>query len=138
MPTERIPGWQARLTALIASRQGLPFAWGLRDCCTWAADAVMALLGVDPARDERGTYCDPRGAYRLLRRLGGLRGAATRAGNRLDSPRMAIDGDIAIVRCACRPRLGVCAGGTWLVQADVGLFALHFDAASDAWGVGHA
>ena len=48
--------WRQQLDALIASRMAAPFAWGAHDCCLFAADAVLAQTGEDPAAEFRGTY----------------------------------------------------------------------------------
>ncbi len=42
----RTPGWPRRLSDLVAERHGAAFAWGSRDCCLWAADAVLALTEI--------------------------------------------------------------------------------------------
>lgn len=55
---------------------GPAFAWGRHDCFLWAADAVRALTGQDPAADLRGTYSTARGALRRLRALGGMQALA--------------------------------------------------------------
>jgi hypothetical protein len=57
-------------------RPGPAFAWGRHDCFLWAADAVHALTGRDPAADLRGTYSTARGALRRLRALGGMQALA--------------------------------------------------------------
>jgi len=64
--------WPERLAALLAERERLPFAWGERDCCLFAADCVLAVTGVDPAAELRGTYATAGEAGTLLfQRFGG-------------------------------------------------------------------
>lgn len=133
----RLPDWPARLSALVATAHRTPWAWGTRDCCLWAADAALALTGVDHASDLRGTYCDEAGAMRVLQRIGGLRGAAGRAGQRI-RPGLTIEGDVAIVRSAGKPCLGVRVADVWLLATKQGLFAAPLGAAVMAWGIGHA
>lgn len=137
LPTHRPPGWEARLSALVAQRHRCGFAIGVHDCCLWAADAVLAIMGVDLARDIRGTYHDAAGAARVLRAIGGLRGAAARAGAPLASPAYAVDGDVGLVRFSGKPLLAVRAGGVWLAQATAGLIGVSDSSAARAWGVGH-
>lgn len=134
----RLPDWQDRLTALVAHAHRQPFAWGTHDCCLWAADAVLALTGRDPAADLRGRYADATGAMRALRAMGGLLGAGRRAGIALAGPGHARDGDVALVSDGRRPMLAVHAGAVWLVAATGGLHALPVSAARVTWGVGHA
>lgn len=52
----RIEGWEARLAGLVEARRRVPFAWGTNDCISFASDAVLALTGVDPLAQWRGTY----------------------------------------------------------------------------------
>jgi hypothetical protein len=66
---ERAPDWRARLADLVTARRHDPFAWGSRDCCLWAADAVEAMTGDDFAAPLRG-YSTRFGALRKLKRAG--------------------------------------------------------------------
>ena len=134
----RLPDWQDRLSALIARAHREPFVWGQRDCCLWAADAMLAITGFDPAAGLRGRYSNATGAYRLLRTIGGLRGAGQWGGPQLPGPRFARDGDVGIVDGSDRPMLAVRSAEVWLCAATKGLRALPVDAARIAWGVGHA
>lgn len=134
----RLPDWPDRLSALVARAHTQPFAWGLHDCCLWAADAVLALTGHDPADGLRGRYADATGAMRALQAVGGLLGAGRLTGVRLAGPGYARDGDVALVSDGRRPMLAVRAGAVWLVAATGGLHALPADSARMAWGVGHA
>lgn len=51
---DRLPDWQARLAAYVASHQRTPFADGRNDCATFAAGAVEAMTGRDPMHAWRG------------------------------------------------------------------------------------
>jgi hypothetical protein len=130
--------WPARLSELVTRAHALPFSWGTHDCCLWAADAVVALTGRDPAQDLRGRYFDAIDAYRALRQIGGLLGAGQRTGTRLAGPGFALDGDVALVHDGRRPMLAVRSADVWLCAASRGLFALPQSAARITWGVGHA
>jgi hypothetical protein len=66
----RLPDWTARLAATIRAREDAPFAWGTFDCCLAAADAMLAMTGVDAAQGARG-YKTARGALGALRRIAG-------------------------------------------------------------------
>lgn len=131
----KLPDWAQRLDALVAQAQLRPFEWGVHDCCLWAADAVQAQTGLDPAADLRGTYSDAAGAARVLRAHGGLRGVAVRGGAPI-APLFAATGDVGLVRDERRPLLAVCAGIHWLAVTSAGLRALPFSAALMVWGVG--
>lgn len=126
---------RAAFDALLRDRMRTPFQWGVHDCCTFAADAVLALTGQDPAADVRGTYGDEAGATAVLEAAGGLQAAGARAGEAI-APRAAAVGDVGLVQYAGREQLAVCAGSVWLVPATRGLAALPFTAAAAAWRVG--
>lgn len=137
-PAVRLPDWPARLAAMVAAAHPRPFAWGVHDCCLWAADAVLATTGHDPAADLRGQYSTAGAGQRALQRLGGLRGVGGRAGPVLASPGLAWDGDIGLVSTGQRPMLAVRVASVWLCTATHGLHALPAAAARWVWGVGHA
>jgi hypothetical protein len=126
--------WRQQLDALIASRMAAPFAWGAHDCCLFAADAVLAQTGEDPAAEFRVTYADAREALELLTELGGLSAVAARAGDPI-AALCAQVGDIGLVEHDGRELLAVCAGPVWLVPAEQGLAALPIDSATSAWRV---
>lgn len=62
--------WPEHLSKLIAERLKEPFQWGVNDCALFAADAVQAMTGNDPAKKLRGKYKTARGAKRALKRIG--------------------------------------------------------------------
>lgn len=130
----RLPDAPRRLADLVLARQGAGFAWGVFDCVLWAADAVQAQLGQDPAAPFRGRYCTSRAAHRIMRPLGGLRGLATAVlGQPLPAPLLARHGDVGLMQAGA---LGVCAGDTWLVVTGLGLGHVALDQAQLAWRVG--
>jgi hypothetical protein len=132
----RLRDWPSRFAALVAAARARPFAWGSHDCCLWAADAVQAVTGRDPAAQWRGTYSSEIGAFRVVLALGGLPAIAALGGVEIP-PGLAIQGDVGLVRWPDGIHsLGVCAGaGRWLVVGDEGLVTLQ-DCETQAWGVG--
>lgn len=64
----RMRGWRTRLEAVLLGYRGKPLEWGVRDCVTFAGDAVAAITGEDYIGDYRGKYTTPKAAIRLLRR----------------------------------------------------------------------
>lgn len=133
---KRLKNWPSRLAALEASARLYVYAWGVHDCCLWAADAVEACTGVDPAAAWRGTYADVTGAAAVMKRLGGLRRVGAIAGPAID-PRCAIAGDVGLlVETGNRPRLAVCSGFGWQSLGERGLIASPINSARYAWGVG--
>lgn len=67
----RIGGWDGALVDFLRRRMEHPFEWGRSDCCLFAADAIAALTGIDPAAAFRGRYQDMRGAAAALRAFSG-------------------------------------------------------------------
>ena len=65
----RLPDWERRLQALIGRSERRAFAWGAFDCCTFAADAVLAQTGADLLGELRGTWDTQVGALRVVRGL---------------------------------------------------------------------
>lgn len=132
----RLPAAAERLQQLVLARLGAPFAWGVHDCALWAADAIQAQLGADPAHALRGRYRTQMGALRLLAPLGGLPGVATAVlGAPLRGPLLACVGDVGFTR---QGALAVCAGETWLVATRDGMGHLPLPDAVQAWRVGCA
>lgn len=66
----RLPDWRPRLTAYLRAAAGRSFEPGRHDCALFAAGAVQAMTGVDPAAAWRGRYTTLRGGLRVLRRDG--------------------------------------------------------------------
>lgn len=64
MSRPRLKNWPSLLDAFIESRRNEPFRWGVNDCGLFAADAVRAITGIDPAAAIRG-YRTAFGAARL-------------------------------------------------------------------------
>lgn len=132
----RLRNWPSRFAALVDLARDLPFAWGSHDCCLWAASAVLALTGTDPAQPWRHGYLNERGAMRILNSIGGLEGAGALCGVPIDIGLAAI-GDVGLVRWPDGTRsLGVRGAGLWMCAGDAGLVHLPLDAAEMAWGVG--
>lgn len=66
----RISTWEAALSAYLAAQRGKPFAHGAHDCALFAAGAVLAMTGSDPAADFRGAYRSIAGSVRALKDIG--------------------------------------------------------------------
>jgi hypothetical protein len=141
----RLPDAAQRLQRLVVQRMQTPFGWGISDCALWAADAIEAQLGVDPAHALRGTYATDWQSRHVVARLGrlgglghsgGLAGVAQAVlGQPLASPLQAGVGDVGLLRMGA---LAVCAGESWLAMTSRGLDNAPIDAAVCAWRVGHA
>lgn len=105
--------WEARLAEVLATTAVQPFAWGVQDCCLFAADCVQALTGHDYAYEFRGTYDDADSAAMRLIAVTGTTEIA-----------------IAIDKYFKLPRLGSVA---FAARGDLVLFKNHRD--QDTLGV---
>lgn len=134
LPTRRLPDWQVRLAALITARLQAPFAWGRMDCCLFAADAIQACTGHDPAADLRGTYATAEQAAQVLHRAGGVAGAAIKRAGPVVPVALAQPGDIGLLtRGVDHPALAVYGGTVWHAPGAAGLQSHAAAAVTRAW-----
>ncbi len=136
---KRREDWPERLNALVEERRRTAFAWGTHDCILFAADAVAAMTGRDPAAAWRGAYADAEGAARIIRLAArrarrashmGEGGCAARGGIEevlraaLGAPIMpafAQRGDVVLVETPAGPAAGICLGAACVFAAPRGL-----------------
>lgn len=130
----RLYDWQARLAAFAKERADMPFEWGRNDCTLFAADAVLAMTGVDHAAGWRG-YDNIRDAQRLIDELGGLRAIATAALGDAVPVLMAAPGDVLLLDNGGRELLAICNGTSAIAPWEKGLAALPMSQALAAWKV---
>lgn len=136
MSGPRNEGWERRLADAIEAARARPFAWGVHDCATWAADVRRAITGDDLADAWRGRYRTAAGAARLLRRLGFgslIEAATARLGPPLPSVLMARRGDVLADPGA--RALGVCVGAWGLFLTPDGLTERPLADCAMAWSV---
>lgn len=119
----------------------MPFAWGVQDCCTWAAEAAYHALTGQSARRRLGLPKRPhttaRGAANVLRRWGGDPCGIPPALGCPALPRVAMAqrGDLVALPQGQSHALGVCLGE---VSAFAGPDGLVFEPTLDctaAWRV---
>lgn len=122
----RLPCWPERLAALIEARRNHGFVWGAQDCCSFAADAVLAMTGADPLAAWRGAYDTEEAAERIIG-PDGLAAFVARLlaefGAREVRPAFAQRGDWALVTVGNQALCGVVLDGRVAVP---GAEALHF------------
>lgn len=140
-PPPRLPQWPHRLHALVLRHQCTPFAWGVHDCLTWAADVALALHGTDTlhrARTAAEPRCTARQAWRRLQRTGGplatVGNGFIAAGLQGVAVAQAQVGDLLLLPTHPRwPALAVCNGEAALAPGAQGLQAWPASAAARAW-----
>lgn len=108
----RFPDWPARLVSSIEAARERPFSWsGGHDCCTFAADVVLALTGRDFAEPFRGRYSTRAEAVALVAARGGLEAVVTGClGEPLPTALLAGRGDVVMVETPEGRALGVSVG----------------------------
>jgi hypothetical protein len=120
----RLHDWQLRFAALIEQHQATPFAWGVFDCATFAADVVKAVTGRDIYADLEIAYADEKSALRWLKKNGSLRELAAKHVGEEVAQAFAQIGDIGWLNTGptTRETLAVFGGRCWLTPAvDFGL-----------------
>ncbi len=136
MTLARRPDWLARLTAYLAEVRTKPFRPGEHDCALAAADAVMAITGVDLALAWRGTYSTLDEGLALLR-AEGVEDHIELVGRCLPEipPLMAQVGDIMAVLDGNHLALGVCGGSVIHVLGVEGGGVVEMERGVRAWRV---
>ncbi|HVY12233.1 MAG TPA: hypothetical protein VHB73_01555 [Alphaproteobacteria bacterium] len=101
--------WTTQLSRFLKERAAMPFEWGVNDCLLFAADAVLAITGVDLAEDVRGGYDSEETADTLLSQYGGMEAAVTAAIGMEPhyNPLLAKRGDVALVEVLGNPALAI-------------------------------
>ena len=122
------------LATYVAARETVPFAWGLHDCVTFAAGAVLALTGRDPLADI-AAWTTERAALRELDRRGGLAAAVSSVLTEIPLAH-AHRGDIGAVDGVRGPLLVVIEGMTLVGPDRDGLARLPRTKLVRAWSAG--
>lgn len=123
--------WPARLAAYLAVEAGTPFVPGTSDCALFAAGAVAAMTGSDPAARWRGRYSTARGGLRVLRREGYADAVAVAAAllRRRAEGERAVPGDVCALetpdQAAPGAALGIVQGAFVYVRGAEGLGLVH-------------
>lgn len=118
----RLRDWKARLSDYLGQCARLPYQLGQHDCALFAAGAVLAVQGTDPAAQWRGRYTSKSAGLRLIRQAGFADHiAATAAVLPEIAPSMAAAGDIAVLALDGVPSLGVVQGEVLFVLRPSGL-----------------
>jgi len=124
------------LAALVDARLAQRFRWGVTDCATWWADAVLLLTGRDPLSDLRGRWRNRREAEALLDAEGGYPALIERrVGPRIPAVRYAARGDLAGIETPRGLVVGVVLGRYVAAQSADGLRFVPLERAVMAWRV---
>jgi hypothetical protein len=131
----RLRDWPERLDALLRDRADWPFVWGVHDCCTFCADAVQAITGVDVMGTLRQRYHSAFEALGLTQELGGLKAAVSSVLGEPCSPALCTVGDVLLLSNDDREVVALCNGETAIVTGPRGLLAIASPHILAAWRV---
>lgn len=128
--------WAVVLSQYLGEVARTPFAYGRNDCALFAAGAVKAMTGVDPAAAWRGRYRTLRGGLRILRADGHDDHIAAAAALLPEvAVAMAQPGDLAVVPTPDGLALGVVQGRAIYVLRPDGLGLVDLLSATRAFRV---
>ena len=131
----RLRDWPERLDALLRARADWPFVWGVHDCCTFCADAVLAITGVDVMGTLRQRYQSAFEALALTQELGGLKGAVSSVLGEPCDPAFCTVGDVLMLRNEDREVVALCNGEGAIVTGPRGLLSIASPQIMAAWRV---
>lgn len=138
----RQDGWRGRLFAMIEERRRRPYEAGTQDCGLFAADAVEAITGRDPASEFRGRYRTIEEGFAALRSAGYADHVEFAASlfPELVAPFVAenaiVVGDLAVVEGEGGPSVGVVTGDVIQVVAADGIGVVPLRRAVRAFRIG--
>lgn len=136
---ERLPGWEARLHAVVEDARRRPYALGVHDCFRVACEAMRALTGVDRWSLFAGRYATRREALRLIGRHGRSvdEAGSWLFGGPVRPAAEARRGDVVkFVDAAGEAHLGVCLGAKAAVLGEAGLGFVPLGACAGCWRIG--
>lgn len=133
---QRISNWPTELNNFIETRRATPFQWGKNDCALFAADAVLAITGIDHAAEYRGRYTTRIGSARVLLRSGikDLRELLSLYFDEL-APASVRRGDLACFDTGNGPTIGVCVGQYIVAPGAAGLEWIPMTIVEEGWSI---
>jgi len=135
MTVRRVDDWALQLDDLVSRRVREPFAWGVNDCALFAADAVLAMTGIDFAAGMRGKSA--KSAMRFVRVSGGLEEIVSDVLGPMCGTSQVSDGDLVLVRTRKGAAVAVVIGtGLATAPGPNGLAAIPLCTALCGWKVG--
>lgn len=102
--------WKKELIKYIEQCHRKEFSYGLIDCCTFTADAVKAMTGIDYMEEFRGKYTTKNEALSALKNIGSgtlLKTMKDKLGAFVKRGKF---GDVAYMQGRDGPTLGICLG----------------------------
>lgn len=107
-----------------------PFEWGKNDCALWVSRYIEELTGFDPASNYRGSYTTKLGAFRILRKSGGLEGLCESV--MVDFP---LGDDVGVAQINGVNLCGIRNGDKLALKGDCGLLIIPFEGFLRGWSI---
>ncbi len=125
------------LIAYLDARSAAPFAWGVNDCVSFAAGAVLAVTGEDlfARAGVKVTWSSAKGAARKLKAWGGVEGAVSSLLTEIPIA-AAHRGDVALLEVEGRQSLCIFEGDLIVGPGLKGLVRQGRANAVRAWSIG--
>ena len=117
----RLDDWQDRFFAYLEATRLLPFAWGMNDCCLFAAGSIDSITGSTLVTQLRAIYSDEPSALAYIASFGSLEAAVTSWLGTSKAPNSAGPGDIVLADLELGPTIGVCMGVNCAFSASQGM-----------------
>lgn len=131
--------WMARLMRAVETARVLPFAYGLHDCCTFAAYCVDAMCEgsrIGELMRQRHPYKDEEDAYEYIETQGGLTGLVSQyLGAPMENTLFATVGDVCVVHDDVKEVVGVIIGHNIVAPGSRGLRSMPLRDLIAAWSV---
>jgi hypothetical protein len=86
--------WSKFLADKICEWMDYKFKWGKKDCCIFVGECIEVMTGENPQKEFMGKYRSEKGAFRILREVGGIDGVLGRKYEKIDL-KMVQRGDVA-------------------------------------------
>lgn len=109
---QRYSDWDIRMFEFFKHRRNIPYNPGKNDCALLCADHIMAITGIDLAREWRGMYGSEEEYNKILEAAGGLDALVTSVLGESVPRLLARRGDILLAKFKNNDSLGVCLGST--------------------------
>lgn len=127
--------WAIALQNQITEFNQKQFEWGTHDCCTFAADCVLAMTGHDKMAKYRGGYKSLLGAQKKINKAGGLEAAITAELGEPKQATYAKRGDVIYFISPLGATAGICVGSRIAAPAISGIAYTPISEAIFAWDV---
>jgi hypothetical protein len=130
-------GWSTRLDDYLDTFDGKVFDWAEIYCGLFAADAIVAMIGIDLATEFRGKVNDAASAAEALKRAGYVTVADVAADRLVECPVSSLRrGDIACVELSTGPTLYIVSGASLIGLGQRGKVTLPLTKANLGYHVG--